>query len=444
MNREKAEAVFKPPYFKTETPRNTFYLLGGTEVGTNPIKWYETIKDTIIADGNLAISSMPGGQTSDMISFINKLNNESKIPEKQKITIVGHSLGGALAQIASKMFPDLFSKVYTFNAPSGKSLVYKQIYKDGEKYFWIGNEQVNSKHYVDKNIGEAFYNYQNSTVTTPVTDVRAKDALSLIANLWWKERFGELVEVSGETHFISPMTKILYFYDEMIKNGIREEEITDYLSGFHKGSALFGHNGNGVERVAYKTLNVINKIVNGNNAEQKDIIDMIIDFEKNDTKFSINLLHRDSSVSSFFTNSSITTPALYALVHLNPFIVSGIDSPAYKEFEKYKDEYSDNYIKDKTVMFQKALDSKAAINGIYFKDYETNLDLDTTQDFNGMYDEYHFGTNLNDTIEPIGTKINLDINRICALGGDEHIKAPNGNNYIEAGSGNDTMGRIFL
>ena len=435
---------FQATLFQNRDTEEYILSIRGTEVGTNPIKWYETIKDTIIADGNLAISSMPGGQTSDMISFINKLNNESKIPEKQKITIVGHSLGGALAQIASKMFPDLFSKVYTFNAPSGKSLVYKQIYKDGEKYFWIGNEQVNSKHYVDKNIGKAFYNYQNSTVTTPVTDVRAKDALSLIANLWWKERFGELVEVSGETHFISPMTKILYFYDEMIKNGIREDEITDYLSGFHKGSALFGHNGNGVERVAYKTLNVINKIVNGDNAEQKDIIDMIIDFEKNDTKFSINLLHRDSSVSSFFTNSSITTPALYALVHLNPFIVSGIDSPAYKEFEKYKDEYSDNYIKDKTVMFQKALDSKAAINGIYFKDYETNLDLDTTQDFNGMYDEYHFGTNLNDTIEPIGTKINLDINRICALGGDDHIKAPNGNNYIEAGSGNDTMGRIFL
>ena len=172
------------------------------------------------------------------------------------------------------------------------------------------------------------------------------------------------------------MTKILYFYDEMIKNGIREEEITDYLSGFHKGSALFGHNGNGVERVAYKTLNIINKIVNGNNAEQKDIIDMVIDFEKNDNKFSINLLHRDSSVSSFFTNSSITTPALYALVHLNPFIVSGIDSPAYKEFEKYKDEYSDDYIKDKVKMFEAALKypDKKPVNFNYF-DIETKKEL---------------------------------------------------------------------
>lgn len=276
-------------------------------------------------------------------------------------------------------------------------------------------------------------------MTTPVTDVRAKDAFSLIANLWWKERFGELIEVSGESHSSVDLTKILYFYDEMTKNGVGEKDITNYLSGFYKNVSVLFNNNNSVEYVATQTLNAINKIVNGNNAEQKDIIDIAIDFEKNNTKFSIEFIFSNGFNQSTFPNSSIPISALYALVHLNPFIVSGIDSPAYKELEKHKDEYSDNYIQDKAVMFKKALDSKAAINGIYFKDYETNLDLDTTQDFNGMYDEYHFGTNSNDTIEPIGTKISLDKNRIYALGGDDHIKAPNGSNYIEAGSGNDTI-----
>ncbi|QCD46805.1 lipase family protein [Campylobacter rectus] len=428
---------FQATLFQNRDTEEYILSIRGTEIGIHPIKWYETIKDTIIADGNLAISSMPGSQTLDMINFINKLNNESKIPEKQKITIVGHSLGGALAQIASKMFPDLFSKVYTFNAPSGKSLVYKKIYKDGEKYFWIGNEQINSKHYVDKNTGEAFYNYQNSPMTTSVTDVRAKDAFSLIANLWWKERFGELVEVSGESHSMAALSKILYFYDEMIKNGIREEEITDYLSGFHKGSALFGHNGNGVERVANKTLNVINKIVNGNNAEQKDIIDIAIDFEKNDTKFSINLLHRDSSVSSFFTNSSIPISALYALVHLNPFIVSGVDSPAYKEFEKYKDEYSDDYIKDKAKMFEAALKypDKKPVNFNYF-DIETKKELYSNPAGNSDKEtDVVFGVNLDETIQ---ARPNFN-NRIYALAGNDSIKGGKHDNYIEAGSGNDTI-----
>ena len=179
----------------------------------------------------------------------------------------------------------------------------------------------------------------------------------------------------------------------MTKNGVGEKDITNYLSGFYKNVSVLFNNNNSVEYVATQTLNAINKIVNGNNAEQKDIIDMVIDFEKNDTKFSINLLHKDSPVNSFFPNSSIPISALYSLIHLNPFIVSGADFSAYKELEKYKDEYSDNYIKDKADMFKKALDGGAAINGTYFKDYETNLILDSreldngAEDFIGIYRE---------------------------------------------------------
>lgn len=56
-----------------------------------------------------------------------------------------------------------------------------------------------------------------------------------------------------------------------------------------------------------------------------------------------------------------------------------------------------------------------------------------------MYDEYHFGTNSNDTINPIGTKISLDKNYIYTLAGNDNIIAPKGDNYIEAGSGSDTI-----
>lgn len=443
---EKSLSGFQATLYKNIKTGEYILSVRGTEVdqGIDQMK-----KDAFEADGDLALKSLPSSQVGDMIKFIYELNRGTtgddgktavQIRDLDNITIVGHSLGGTLAQVASKMYPGLFDKCYTFNSPSGKELNSKKVYKDPEgKYFWIGSEQVNFKHYLDDAIGQAFYNYQNSPMTTSVTDVRAKDAFSLIANLWWKERFGDLVEVSGESHSSVDLTKILYFYDEMIKNGVSEKDITSYLSGFYKNVSVLFDNNNSVEYIANKTLNIINNIVNGNNAEQKDIIDMVIDFEKNDTKFSINLLHKDLPANSFFPNSSIPISALYTLVHLNPFIVSGVDSPAYKELEKYKDEYSDNYIQDKAVMFKKALDSKAAINGIYFKDYESNLDLDTTQDFNGMYDEYHFGTNSNDTIELIGTKNSLDKNRIYALAGDDHIIVGKGDNYIEAGSGSDTI-----
>ena len=451
---EKSLSGFQATLYKNIKTGEYILSVRGTEVdqGIDQMK-----KDAFEADGDLALKSLPSSQVGDMVQFISGLikknnNNPPIIKQEDNIAIVGHSLGGTLAQVASKMYPGLFDKCYTFNSPSGQGLWHTKIYKDDSeqnniRYFCYIKEdgEIKKVVYLDKNIGEAFYNYQNSPMTTPVTDVRAKDYFNVISNLWWKERFGELIEVSGESHSSVDLTKILYFYDEMTKNGVGEKDITNYLSGFYKNVSVLFNNNNSVEYVATQTLNAINKIVNGNNAEQKDIIDMVIDFEKNDTKFSINLLHKDSPVNSFFPNSSIPISALYSLIHLNPFIVSGADFSAYKELEKYKDEYSDNYIKDKADMFKKALDGGAAINGTYFKDYETNLILDSreldngAEDFIGIYREYHFGTNLNDTIETIKTETDLKQNHIYSLAGDDNIKIVGGSAYIEAGSGNDTI-----
>ncbi|QKG28720.1 alpha/beta fold hydrolase [Campylobacter sp. RM16187] len=170
--------------------------LRGTETNSLEQFYY----DVLVADvAELGTKSVPASQVTDMIRFIDGLKNSSDlISGNTKVTIVGHSLGGTLAQIASKMYPSLFDNCYTFNSPSRMSLNYRKIYKDSDgKYYWLGNEQVNFKHYVEYKIGEAFHNYQNTSMTTSVTDVRAKDAFSHIANLWWKERFGERIEVSG-------------------------------------------------------------------------------------------------------------------------------------------------------------------------------------------------------------------------------------------------------
>ncbi|WP_170020305.1 hypothetical protein [Campylobacter sp. RM16190] len=198
---------FQATLFKDKSTGEYILSVRGTEANifNDPL---EAFKDTIVADGNLALNDMPSSQTRDMMNFINELvygekNGDEvitppKISFNDHITIVGHSLGGTLAQIASKMYPSLFDNCYTFNSPSGNNLNYHKIYKDSDgKYYWLGNEQINFKHYVEDKIGEAFHNYQNTSMTTSVTDVRAKDVLSMIANLWWKERFGERIEVSG-------------------------------------------------------------------------------------------------------------------------------------------------------------------------------------------------------------------------------------------------------
>lgn len=87
-------------------------------------------------------------------------------------------------------------------------------------------------------------------------------------------------------------------------------------------------------------------------------------------------------------------------------------------------------------MFESALNNSKNL-GAYFSDKETGITINQTQDFNGIFDEYHFGTNSNDTIVGIGTK--SGDNKIYALAGNDTIIASSGNNYIEAGSGSDII-----
>jgi len=428
------------------------YILSvrGTEINQG---FGQAIKD-LLADIELAFNGTPHSQIGDMVKFINELKKGTKgndgktavqINNFDNITIVGHSLGGTLAQIASKIYPGLFDNCYTFNSPSGKNLYLysKEVLKDAEgKYFWIVDVQTNYKYYLDDAIGEALYNYQKSPMTTSVTDIRAKDFFNLIADLHENDRFGELIEVSGETHFIAPMTKILYFYDFAISHGISEEFVTNYLSSYYK-NIVSSMTGKGIANIAEKIIQDIDKTI-GKARGKSDIIDICQIYDSDKTNFTLELIPFNAPINQIFPDSNISIEKLYALVNLNNFIISDIDLPAYKELEKYKDEYSDNYVKDKSKMLQKVLISKA-VSGEYYKDYQSNIELKPLFDEYGQItdspnNQFIFGTNKNDDIENIKSKLNPDTHtKIYALAGDDNIKIVGGSAYIEAGSGNDTI-----
>jgi len=418
-----------------ESKNELVLSIRGTEMNNGVTEFW---RDLIIADGNLALNSMPSSQVADMINFINSIKNifdEAKNSGK-KITIVGHSLGGTLSQIASKVFPNLFDECYTFNSPSGKDLFDYKVYKDGDKYYMLrlstptDDMQGGKKIYLTDTVGEALYNYQNTQMTTNVTDIAAKDDPRIINNLWWKDRFGDKIEVSGDSHSIIDLTQILYFYDMAVSNGASENVVTNYLSGFYnaQNSLLIGS----VANIVQGTISKIDEIVRGNSNPNADIIEICNAYETNNVKFRLDLIAPTSSVTSIFSGSNLTTPALYALVNLNPFIVSNINSNAYSELEKYKDEFSENYIKDKAKMFEAVLKypNTNPVNFSYF-DIKTKKEL---------YSNYPgsigvFGTNLDETIQ---ARSNFN-NRIYALAGNDSIEGGKYNNYIEAGSGNDII-----
>lgn len=95
-------------------------------------------------------------------------------------------------------------------------------------------------------------------------------------------------------------------------------------------------------------------------------------------------------------------------------------------------------------MLKKALISKA-VSGEYYKDYQSNIELkplfdESRQITDSPNNQFIFGTNKNDDIENIKSKLNPDTHtKIYALAGDDNIKIVGGSAYIEAGSGNDTI-----
>lgn len=123
----------------------------------------------IIADMRLIMKHVPENQTQDMIAFFER--NLSDLPENKKINITGHSLGGALTQIASVMYPERVHESYTFNAPWAKWL---RIENEGKP------EKIRQKF---EKFGSFEYNGGTESVENRITNVRWTEGISLIANL---------------------------------------------------------------------------------------------------------------------------------------------------------------------------------------------------------------------------------------------------------------------
>lgn len=340
-------------------------------------------------------------QLNDLERYYEELINNGFLSPNEKITVAGHSLGGFLTQYFSVVHNDIVDNAYTFNAPG------------------LGGIIENLSGII---VGENLKNIGN------ITNIIAKDGLSATNILG--THAGEEVKVSGDSHAIKDLTQILYFYDMAVSNGASENAVTNYLSGFYnaQNSLLIGS----VANIVQGTISKIDEIVRGNSNPNADIIEICNAYETNNVKFRLDLIAPTSSVTSIFSGSNLTTPALYALVNLNPFIVSNINSNAYSELEKYKDEFSENYIKDKAKMFEAVLEypNKKPVNFSYF-------DIKTKKELYGNYagNDVVFGTNLDETIQ---TRSSFN-NRIYALAGNDSIEGGKYNNYIEAGSGNDTI-----
>ena len=352
-------------------------------------------------------------QESDLQKFYDDMVKTGILSPNEKIVVTGHSLGGYLAQLFTIANEDKISHTYTYNAPGLLGLT-------GTLLNLFGTSNIKSN---------------------KITDILAKDSINFTNAMGLNA--GEEVKVSGDSHFIIDLTQILYFYDMAISNGASENVVTNYLSGFYNTpNSLFSGS---VASIAQSTISQIEQIVGKANGAN-DIIEICNAYENNNVKFNLDLISPNSNVTSFFSGSNLSTPALYALVNLNPFIVSGVDSSAYSELEKFKDEYSGNYVSDKAKMLEALLGKSNS--SAYYSDLQTGkiyhsetiVDDATTDEYIVANKGFFFGTNSNDIITGKLGENFIDTrkeNFIYTLAGDDRITLSSGSNYIEAGSGSD-------
>ena len=352
---------------------------------------------------------------------------------KNYLVLTGHSLGGILTQQVGATYG---IKGYAFN-PYGtdrllslpespfdgivKNSLYGLLTSLAEKVMSaVGLTKANAQWAY-----EHIYNisYQDEGAING-------DILSNLLTELSSNHLGHFIPILGENvgfgegHYMGTLNTAIAEYNEIVKkfdNSCRYEDITNmYLS-----TAII--HGNGYEKV-------------------KEEFTKLGVYGANDNSLHLNVITPKSSVTSIFSGSNLSTPALYALVNLNPFIVSNINSNAYSELERYKDDFTKGYIEDKAKMFKAALTSSRTLDNKYYQDNISGIKIKPMFDNTGIVssgdikEQYYFGSNERDiiTINSNGVSSNAE-NKIYTLAGDDTIIASKGNNYIEAGSGNDTI-----
>ena len=333
---------------------------------------------------------------------------------KNYLVLTGHSLGGILTQQVGATYG---IKGYAFN-PYGtdRLLSLPSSLSTGIASNILLEKVMSAVGLTKANAQWAYEHIYN--ISYQDEGLLNGDILSNLATELSSNHLGHFIPILGENvgfgegHYMGTLNTAIAEYNEIVKkfdNSCRYEDITNmYLS-----TAII--HGNGYEKV-------------------KEEFTKLGVYGANDNSLHLDVITPKSSVTSIFSGSNLSTPALYALVNLNPFIVSGIKPRAYTILEKHKDDFTKGYIEDKAKMFKAALTSSRTLDNKYYQDNISGIKIKPMFDNTGIVssgdikEQYYFGSNERDiiTINSNGVSSNAE-NKIYTLAGDDTIIASKGN-----------------
>ena len=185
---------------------------------TDVLAWIIPDPRDVIAGSKITFGHVPENQTQDMIAFFERnLKNLSKI---EKVNITGHSLGGALTQIASVMYNEYVDESYTFNSPWAKNL---SINPEGKPE--IIRQKFEKFRDFEYNRGDEW------SVENRITNVRGTKWLSPIANLGKRIGNYEIKLKELESHSIATVVNYLKALDatspELVKEYVGKKRLEE-------------------------------------------------------------------------------------------------------------------------------------------------------------------------------------------------------------------------
>ncbi|MCF6172605.1 MAG: DUF2974 domain-containing protein [Campylobacteraceae bacterium] len=170
-------------------------------------------RNDFYADWELVLKQNPQ-QFESLVNFFEELKSSGKISKSDNLTVVGHSLGGALAQIATATYKDYIDQTYTYNSPGAKNLSIPNVMEyQGEYYrnYEVLSGGVVTGEKISKELYDAYQNFNTNKnsqeVANKITNIKANSGNDVISDLGVD--IGVNVNIPGYTHSIIKMIETL-------------------------------------------------------------------------------------------------------------------------------------------------------------------------------------------------------------------------------------------
>ena len=119
---------------------------------------------------SISQGEVPGLQYKAMTDFISKLIDNNQISQSDNITMVGHSLGGLLTQMATATFTGFIDNSYTFNSPGAANLT--ATAEQAESWGWSAETNLYFNEFIFNkyDVGDRITNFTAASGSTFIAD----------------------------------------------------------------------------------------------------------------------------------------------------------------------------------------------------------------------------------------------------------------------------------